>query len=464
MNVRKNFFITLSVVTVAMLTSSMAGTRLQGSDQPGNVRNIRYAGVNVVRVMDQGEWETYRAEWYDSTKMEQYMASIGEHFNAVRICVGSKHFVDPDNVIDEEAYKNNLIHTLKQCKRNRIWVVFGVWPNEIGINRSVNPHFDPYFDMSGREIHKQGLRILAQLIKDNGFLQNTLYIDCRNEINGHLGACYTAGLGWGDVSDTAAPSFRAWIKDKYVTLDSLNKAWGKKYLSFDEIQLFHSNPPAKARQDQQDWLLWCFRDWVSIMKAEIKAADPAIRVGQSTTGDHGRSSIEGYDNTNSLYRQLEIGDLVDVLDFHIYGPPYGPEVSPAAMLALLKERWPQKLLICGESRNDLNDVDCINLAGAHGLLFWDEGQLTKYGKWQPSPEGVAFLEELERYKAYVYPPRPFRGDVNENGTLDIFDLLALFKVLSGVADVTPASDINDDGKTDISDLFEFIGILAGRES
>ena len=52
------------------------------------------------------------------------------------------------------------------------------------------------------------------------------------------------------------------------------------------------------------------------------------------------------------------------------------------------------------------------------------------------------------------------GDVDSNGTVDIFDLLELLKVL-GIGQGGPETDVNGDGKTDIFDLLELLKILSG---
>jgi len=53
------------------------------------------------------------------------------------------------------------------------------------------------------------------------------------------------------------------------------------------------------------------------------------------------------------------------------------------------------------------------------------------------------------------------GDVDSSGRVDIFDLLALLKVLSEHASTTK-SDINSDGNVNIFDLIELLKILSGK--
>ncbi|HUU26437.1 MAG TPA: putative Ig domain-containing protein [archaeon] len=52
------------------------------------------------------------------------------------------------------------------------------------------------------------------------------------------------------------------------------------------------------------------------------------------------------------------------------------------------------------------------------------------------------------------------GDMNNNGNVDIFDLLEMLKTLGGSSQATGVSDVDGSGKTDIFDLLELLKILA----
>ena len=52
------------------------------------------------------------------------------------------------------------------------------------------------------------------------------------------------------------------------------------------------------------------------------------------------------------------------------------------------------------------------------------------------------------------------GDMDNNGKVDIFDLLDLLKILGGTQQASGAADTNGDGKVDIFDLLELLKILA----
>ncbi len=52
------------------------------------------------------------------------------------------------------------------------------------------------------------------------------------------------------------------------------------------------------------------------------------------------------------------------------------------------------------------------------------------------------------------------GDVDNDGQVDIFDLLGLLKVLGGTQQATSGADTNEDGRVDIFDLLELLKQLA----
>ncbi|MBN2289223.1 MAG: hypothetical protein JXQ83_07805 [Candidatus Glassbacteria bacterium] len=67
----------------------------------------------------------------------------------------------------------------------------------------------------------------------------------------------------------------------------------------------------------------------------------------------------------------------------------------------------------------------------------------------------------EAYELVVVEYTAVPGDVDESGTINIFDLLNLLGVLSGDREPSLGSDVNRDGSTNIFDLLALLGILAG---
>ena len=62
---------------------------------------------------------------------------------------------------------------------------------------------------------------------------------------------------------------------------------------------------------------------------------------------------------------------------------------------------------------------------------------------------------------YLGPVKNTPGDVNEDGNIDISDIVAVINQIAGTAEYRYA-DVNDDGKVDISDIVAIINIIAGQ--
>ena len=78
--------------------------------------------------------------------------------------------------------------------------------------------------------------------------------------------------------------------------------------------------------------------------------------------------------------------------------------------------------------------------------------------------GVDFAEGAGVFQAGAVALRPgraclMRGDVSGDGKVDIFDLLALLRILSGVAETNGCADLNGDDSTNIFDLLELLRLL-----
>ena len=54
-----------------------------------------------------------------------------------------------------------------------------------------------------------------------------------------------------------------------------------------------------------------------------------------------------------------------------------------------------------------------------------------------------------------------KGDVNQDGVVDISDIVAIINHIAGTAE-WPLSDVNEDGTTDISDIVKVINLMAGQ--
>ena len=80
------------------------------------------------------------------------------------------------------------------------------------------------------------------------------------------------------------------------------------------------------------------------------------------------------------------------------------------------------------------------------------------GKWiEPFSYSYIYFTLSDDYRHYQ------EGDVNEDGTVDISDIVMITNIIAGASEFTDRSDVNHDGETDISDIVAVINIIAHPE-
>jgi beta-galactosidase len=138
-----------------------------------------------------------------------------------------------------------------------------------------------------------------------------------NEVGAHIGACYC---------EQCAAQFRAWLQQKYKTLDVLNEHWGtavwsQTYQQWEEILPPRLAPAACNPAQQLDYrrfmsdsLLGCLRSEKSVL-SEIT---PDIPVTTNFSGEHGLLKAANY---------FEWARHVDFVAFNSYPDPL--EADPA---------------------------------------------------------------------------------------------------------------------------------------
>lgn len=106
-----------------------------------------------------------------------------------------------------------------------------------------------------------------------------------NEYSCHADGCYC---------DNSAAAFRAWLQERYGTLDQLNAAWGTAFWSqaygdWEEIYPPRKSPAQVNPTQQLDWARFTSDSWLVCFdeqKAALKAITPNIPVTTNFMGFH----------------------------------------------------------------------------------------------------------------------------------------------------------------------------------
>ncbi|HJS20990.1 MAG TPA: beta-galactosidase [Anaerolineales bacterium] len=146
-----------------------------------------------------------------------------------------------------------------------------------GSRRHYCPHNPDYRNYARRIAAK-----LAERYKEHPALA-MWHVD--NEYGGHVGECFC---------DISAAAFRAWLMERYVTLDKLNFVWGTAFWSqiysdWDEILPPRRSPAHVNPAQQLDWARFSSDSWLVCFeeqKAALKAITPHIPVTTNFMGFH----------------------------------------------------------------------------------------------------------------------------------------------------------------------------------
>jgi beta-galactosidase len=195
----------------------------------------------------------YPEHWRASRHADDFRRMRDNGFDVVRMGEGAWSYFEPE----EGKFRFDLFdRAIDLCRKNEIKVIFGTptycgpawiaseypevlrWnfqriPMKHGSRRNFNYTSPKYLELSDR--------ICTALAEHYAGEKQIVAWQLDNEFNCHMDVSYAP-------SDTIA--FRKWVREKYRSLDSLNRAWGtafwsQTYSDWDQIDLPHptSAPP-----------------------------------------------------------------------------------------------------------------------------------------------------------------------------------------------------------------------------
>ncbi len=95
-----------------------------------------------------------------------------------------------------------------------------------------------------------------------------------------------AHIGWWAGDDLARADFQAWLKERYSTLDALNRAWAEDFTNFDAIapQLPETYRTPRGRLDMTAWYTDSMTEWCDHWAHATRAALPKTLIYESSGG------------------------------------------------------------------------------------------------------------------------------------------------------------------------------------
>jgi hypothetical protein len=103
---------------------------------------------------------------------------------------------------------------------------------------------------------------------------------------GYQGKPLHTHLGYWVGDDSAAANFRVWLRTRYANIDTLNRAWGASYASFEAVKPFLPVTAlnARMRQDFSTWYMEAMTKWCEKWASWAREAMPNVSIYQSSGG------------------------------------------------------------------------------------------------------------------------------------------------------------------------------------
>ncbi|MDA0183121.1 beta-galactosidase [Solirubrobacter phytolaccae] len=211
-----------------------------------DVRLMREAGVNLVTV-GVFSWATLQPEpeTYDFGWLDRILDLL--HANDVRVDLATATASPPP------WFSRRHPESLPVTREGTT-----LWP---GGRQAYCPSSGAYREAATKLVHR-----LATRYAEHPALE---LWHVNNEYGCHVSACYC---------DVSAAAFRAWLRDRYTTLDALNDAWGtafwsQRYYDWEEIHPPRAAPTFPNPSQQLDFarfssdeLLECYRAELAVLR------------------------------------------------------------------------------------------------------------------------------------------------------------------------------------------------------
>jgi hypothetical protein len=202
------------------------------------------------------------------------------------------------------------------------------------------PHVQAFLNEFGRH-YEPGGRLLGVRLGPSGNYGESQYPAGGNW--GYGGKQEHIHIGWWADDVYADAHFGAWLRNRYGTVEALNKAWNTSYAQWGEVTCFipqFAESP-RQRKDFVDWYMGAMSDWCERWALWARDAMPNTSIYQSAGGwgfvesgtdftDQTRSmtkvkgGIRATNETDSYSQNFQVTRMMSSAA-RFYGVPFGSE-------------------------------------------------------------------------------------------------------------------------------------------
>jgi glycosyl hydrolase family 42 (putative beta-galactosidase) len=167
-----------------------------------------------------------------------------------------------------------------------------------------------------------------------------------------------------DLSPQSLAGMRAWLRQRYPSLDALNTQWGTDFADWDAVMPDLTDAALKRSDD--NFSAWSdFKEWMDESFARaVKAGTAAVHEADRTA----RSAIEGTQIPGwGGYDYTRLADAVDVMELYDYNDN----------VEIVRSLNPSSIVLKTVDLSSAGQVPLIwrsLLRGARGLILWDAKQ------------------------------------------------------------------------------------------
>lgn len=257
-----------------------AGMELTLGNDAGPLEAALYRAISVTSVESYVDWagvEPARQGEWDWRKWDEQVRILREAgLKWVPFLIAGPAYATPlwFHQGPESAYYRCLEH--------------GEWSKVQSLfNPALRPHIDRFLAAFASRYRDSAI-IESVLLGVTGIFGESIYPAGHADggWTGRLTGPYHNHLGWWAGDPLAIAAFRDAMRRKYPDIAALNRAWGAKHASFDEITTFlpEKSPSDRARYDMAEWYQQAMTDWSTFWVATTRRHFPNTAIYLCTGG------------------------------------------------------------------------------------------------------------------------------------------------------------------------------------